>query len=165
MTTPESPLAHSHAPMLHAMAERLGQPAIRAAARRPGVSGVLRVIAHYYDHRAHDSVATVRRMATGEAALEMAYDHALGGRVLTRALEAERFEACWRDLLGLGFDRMPDQPGLPLYDAADLWLVERAAGGFAHSVLLMPTAQADPHRALVRLIRRALPEMVRELSG
>lgn len=164
MTTPESPLARSHAPMLHALVERLGQPSLRETARRPGVSGVLRVIAHYFDHRAHDSVATVRRMATGEIALELAYERALGGHVLTHPLDARRFEEFWRELLGLGFDRMPDQPGLPIYDAADLWLVERAAGGFAHSVLLLPGAEAAPHASLVRLIRRALPELVRELG-
>jgi hypothetical protein len=159
----DSTLTHSMVPVLRALAERLQQKPVAQVARMPGVGAVYRVTAHYFDRRAHDSVATLCKLAIGSFPLEMAYDHALNDRIITRTVPRERFEALNRSILTLGFDQLGDMPDLPMFDAVDLWLIERAAGTFVHSVLLAPAQAADRHALLTDAVRTHVPEMVREI--
>jgi hypothetical protein len=174
----DSPLFTSHAPLLRAIAERLGLPPLAAVARAPGINGALRVTVHYADRRSRDSVATLTR-TTARAGrtssesgvlLDVVYDRALNQRHLQYALPIERYEVVMRALQAIGFDRMADQPDLPTYDTVDLWLVQRAAGTFFHDViaapaLVAPTAFGEPYARLVNAIRNGLAEAVREIPS
>lgn len=62
-----------------------------------------------------------------------------------------------------GFDRLSDQPELPLH-GLDLWLLERAAGTFVHSVIVAPQTATGQHAALVAAVREYLPEALREVA-
>ncbi|MBW4436564.1 MAG: hypothetical protein KME04_05490 [Pleurocapsa minor GSE-CHR-MK-17-07R] len=162
----DSPLSHSHAPSLRALAERLGIPTVAKLARQPGVSSVFRVTAHYHDRRARDSVATLVRRNTGAPVLEVVYDRLFEHKPIVHALTGERYQTFYAAAMSIDFDRMTDQPGIPPYDVTDVWLVERAAGTFAREVLVAPTlALEGKHAMLVNAIRHGLPELVREASG
>jgi len=50
---------------------------------------------------------------------------------------------------------------LPAYNLTDLWLIERAAGTFAHSVILAPELARDEYSKLVNAVKNGLPEALR----
>lgn len=156
------PLLGYHVPLLRAVADEIGLPTVAALARQPGASEVCRVTAHYYDRRACDSVGTVIKWMTGGAVLEMIYRHALDHKPLVYPVDADRARALLTALKTAGFDKLDDQPNLPARDAADVWLIERAAGTFYHSVVVAPEiVQTAAHRALMDAVRRHLPEALR----
>ncbi len=159
--TDASPLSHSHVPALRALAERLGLPTVGKLARTPGASAIYRVTARYHDRRAKDSVATLRKMVTGEIVIEAVFDRALNQKVLVHAVTRDQFDIFNTAILGMGFDRLHDQPDIPLYDVVDMWLVERAAGTFTHGILIAPNEARDKHAQVVNAIRHGMPEMIR----
>ncbi|NDJ60144.1 MAG: hypothetical protein GYB67_03415 [Chloroflexi bacterium] len=152
------------APLLRAVAESLHLPKITAVAREPGMQAVYRITIHYYDRRFCDSVGTLRHKLTTGAALTMHYQRALSDKPLTHTLLPRRCQEWAHTLQRLRFDSLPDQPGLPDYDATDLWLIERAAGSFTKSVIVAPDLATGGHADLVAAVRAHLPETLRAVK-
>ncbi|MGQ9909489.1 MAG: hypothetical protein ACUVS2_11705 [Candidatus Flexifilum sp.] len=156
-----------HAPLLRAVAERLHLPTVLTIARAAGVIGVWRVTVHYCDGRHPDSVTTLIRRTGGGTTLERRSQR-LDDRPIVRPMSDARWETFTRALTGLRFDSLADQPDLPVYDTTDLWLIERAAGIFVHSVIVAPDrADAvwqqtgrESWARLVSAVRNGLPEAV-----
>lgn len=95
-------------------------------------------------------------------ALEVRYEGLRHLRPVRCALTLDRLTALLLAWQRAGFDRLRDQPGLPLH-GVDLWLLERAAGTFVHSVIVAPQTAAGQHAALVAAVRERLPEALREV--
>lgn len=151
-----------HAPSLLAVAARCGLPTVTQLARRPGMQGVFRVTVGYHDRRARDTVTTITRTAIGTA-LEIAFDGALG-KPLQHLLSGDRYETFARAVLGVGFDHLKDAPNLPAPGKGDVWLIERAAGAYAHGVLIAPDRAEGVFARLVNAVRHGLPEALRQVQ-
>ena len=151
-----------HAALLRSVAERLDQPPVRLLARPPGVRAVYRVTVHYDDRRALDAVTTVRRDSAG-AAFTVRYEGLSHLRPAAQRLALGRLTALAQAWQRAGFDRLYDQPGVTLR-GLDLWLLERAAGTFVHSVIVAPQAAAGGWAALAEAVRLHLPEALREIA-
>ena len=149
------------APLLRGIADQLGLKPISEIARLPGVNEVYRVTVHYFDGRACNSVGTLRVSPTAGIILEMVYQRALASKPIAHTIEQARCEEFVQAIKGIRFDRMPDQPNLPAYNSTDLWLVERAAGTFYHSVILAPQLAQDAYGRLANAVRHGLPEALR----
>jgi hypothetical protein len=152
-----------HAPALRAVAESLGLEPIAQIAKQPGVQAVYRATMLIHDGRASSAAATMKRIGQG-VSLELAYQRALDGRHLVRALPIIRYERLASALAALGFDHLPDQPNLPDRPTADLWMIERAAGTFHRAVILAPALAEGVHLQLADAVRTHLPEALRELA-
>lgn len=152
------------APLLRAIADQLGLKPVTEIARAPGVQEVYRITVQYFDGRACNSVATLRRQ-TGGVVIETAYQRALARKRITHTVNEERYREFAQAVKSLHFDRMRDQPNLPAYNTTDLWLFERAAGTFTHSVILAPELAppltTDTYGRLVNAVRNGLPEALR----
>jgi hypothetical protein len=146
-------------PLLRGIAERIGLPTVAQIALRPGVQAVYRITVHYHDGRACDSTATLLRTTATGIAFEVHFQNALEGKPLTPEIAPKRYEEFVTALQNIGFDRMGDQPDLP--GASDLWLVERGAGTFVHSVVVAPELAKDAHTRLVNAVKNGLPEALR----
>jgi hypothetical protein len=149
-----------HAALLRGVAEYLGLQPVKRLIKTPGMRAVYRVTMVYHDRRALDSVATLCHSRTLELALY--YRGAFGRQPILHPFTETRFEAFTHALQQLHFDKLHDQPNLPLY-GRDLWMVERAAGGFIRSVILAPQIAQGDHAALVEIIKTHLPETLRML--
>lgn len=157
------------APLLRSIAEELQLPPLTEIARQPGTHEVYRITVHYYDGRACNSVATLRGSATQAVMLEVLYQRALNRKPLTHHIEDQRYTAFVKALKSVGFDHLGDQPGLPAHDATDLWLVERAAGTFSHSVIIAPELAPlglvrDNYRRLANAVKNGLSEALRQVK-
>jgi hypothetical protein len=150
-----------HAALLRDIAEQMAQQPVRLLADRPGVRAVYRVTVRYDDRRALDAVTTVTRDGAG-AAFTVYYEGLHHLRPAAQPLPPERFTALAQAWQRAGFDRLHDQPGLPLR-SLDLWLLERAAGTFVHSVIVAPQTAVDGWAALVEAVRQHLPQALREI--
>ena len=83
---------------------------------------------------------------------------------ITHPIEDARYQEFVKAVMGLHFDKLPDQPDLPAYNSTDLWLIERAAGTFSHSVILAPELARDEFSKLVNAVRNGLPEALRQVK-
>ena len=153
-----------HLPILRGVADSLGLETMGAIARQPGVQGVYRVTVHYFDRRASDSVATLERFSFEDATLELQFQRVLRGKALKLPISGARYETFVKALQGLGFDHMDDQPDLPNYSTTDVWLIERAAGTFAHSVIAAPELAKDSYARLVNAVKNGLPEALQQVK-
>jgi hypothetical protein len=151
-----------HAPSLLAIAARCGLPSVGQLARQPGLQGVFRVTVSYHDQRARHTVTTLTRAAVGYG-LEIVFEGAVG-KPLYHPLDPDRFDAFARALVGVGFDRIKDAPDLPAPGKGDVWLIERAAGSFAHGLLLAPDRAEGVYMRLVNAVRHGLPEALRQVK-
>jgi hypothetical protein len=151
-----------HAPTLLAIAARCGLPTVAALARRPGMRGVYRVTVSYYDRRAKDSVTTLTQPGLTPH-LELVFDGAIG-KPLQHTFAPERLRAFADALFSVGFDTLKDAPNLPAPGKGDVWLIERAAGSFAHGILLAPDGATGPYARLVNAVRHGLPEALRRVE-
>ena len=149
------------APLLRSVADQLGLKPISEIARQPGVREIYRVTVHFFDGRACNSVATIRSMPIDGVICENVYQRALNRQPILHHIEDERFKVFVQAVKGLGFDKLPDQSGLPHYHSTDLWLVERAAVTFYHSVILAPDLARDDHAKLANAVKNGLPETLR----
>ncbi|MBK8026930.1 MAG: hypothetical protein IPK19_37475 [Chloroflexi bacterium] len=148
--------------ILRAVLDATGQPPIQTHARLATVSDVVRVVVHYFDGRSRDSVGTLFCTRTG-AYVELRYRDALTGRPLTYPLPETRPSLLLTALRSAGFDKLGDQDPLPKYDASDVWMVERAAGAFAHGLVVAPDLAEVGYAEIVRAIQQHLPEVLRPL--
>lgn len=152
------------APLLRAIADQLGLKSIAEIAKLPGVAGVYRITVHYFDGRACNSVATVRATRTTGVSAEAVYQRALALKPITHRIDDARYEVFVQAVKSLRFDHMRDQPNLPAYNSTDLWMVERAAGTFYHSVILAPELAHDDYARLVNAVRNGLSEALRQVK-
>lgn len=149
--------------ILRGLLDSAGLPSTAQMAQQPGVSDVVRVTVHYYDRRGRDCIATVRCFR-GAASLELRYPTAFGGRPLIYLIDELRPQRLLNALRHAGFDSLVDQTPLPDYDAADAWLIERAAGTFAHSVIVVPALAAGAHAGIAAAVETHLPEAFRLIT-
>lgn len=159
-----APMLGFQAPLLRSVAEQLRLPSVSELARQPGAQEIYRITVHYFDGRACSSVNTLRRTLAGGYVLESAYQRALASKPLTHPIDRERYSDFVRALKSLNFDHMGDQPNLPGYDSTDLWLVERGAGTFTHSVILAPELARETYARLVNAVKHGLPEALRQIK-
>lgn len=149
------------APLLRSIADQLGLPPASEVARKPGVREVFRFTVHYYDGRACNSVATLSVVQTSGVRLENVYQRALNRKPITYPIEDARYAEFVRAVMGIHFDKLPDQPNLPAYNSTDLWMIERAAGTFLHSVILAPEFALNDYSKLTNAVRNGLSEALR----
>jgi hypothetical protein len=152
-----------HAPLLRTVAEGLKLLSIAKIAAQPGVREVYRITVHFFDGRACNSVATLRRSFDGSV-LEVVYQQALGHKPIQHRISDERYDEFFKALKSLDFDKMRDQPNLPEHNTTDLWLIERAAGTFRHSVILAPELAQEDYARLANSVRNGLPEALRQVK-
>lgn len=157
-------LVTPYAAALRRIAERMALPAVPALALQPGVTAIYRVTVYYVDQRAYHTVATVEQSPVKGAVLELRYEGAFGSKALRYTLIPTRYEAFVTDIRSVGFDRLPDAPQLTSKEGViDVWMIERAAGSFYHSVILAPALALGVYATLVAATRAHLPEAVREI--
>ena len=150
--------------LLRLIGDQMKLPPLQKVALLPGISGVYRLTVRYHDRRAYDSVATARRFGRSQPTLEIVYRGLFDHRPLALTLESARYEAFALALQKLRFDQLKDQPDLPTH-GTDLWLLERAAGSFAKSLILAPELAKDSYTDLIEAIRTHIPEMLREVKA
>lgn len=156
-------LVEQYAYILREIAERAELPSVKGIARQPGLKAVYRVTIRHAQGEARNSVATLWRALQKLPQLEVVYAGLFHSRPLVYVIALERYEGFALALQKARFDRLSDQPNVPFH-GVDVWLVERAAGEFYHSVIIAPqTARAD-HVAVYAAVRHYLPEVVREIE-
>jgi hypothetical protein len=160
-----SSLLRNQTGRLRAIAERLGLEPVAALAHQMGVQAVHRVTVRPIDRAISSTVATVRQTRIEGALLTLHFEGALGGKPLVSTFPLARMEALTRALAAADFDRLLDPPDLPVYDTVDLWLIERAAGAFTHSAIVVPGMASGAYAALEAVIRQHLPEALRTLRA
>ncbi len=146
------------------LAARVGVQPLRDVARSPGLTEAYRITVHYSGMRVPDSVSTIRCYRQAAPVMESVYLGFFNHKAIIRRVSSEPFEQFRRGLIALRFDKLTDQPNVPLFDV-DLWLVERAANGFEKGVVIAPMNAADAYARIIELTRRWLPEAVRELQA
>ncbi len=159
-----SSLLGFQAPLLRSVLAACKQPPIRDLAQQPGIQVVYRITIHRFDRRASDSVSTLRTSTTEGAVLETVYQRTPLLNPIWHVIEPADYDEFVKAIAGIGFDKLRDQSGLPDYDATDLWLVERAAGMFVHSVIVAPDLARDQHARLVNAIKHGLPPVLRQVK-
>ena len=155
----------TYAAILRGIARQLGCLPVVEEVNRPGVRAVYRVTVHYPDGRARDAVTTVLRMGGGDVALaQTVYRDWFQQKPLRRRMSLADYDVLTQAFQPSQFDRLPDQPNIPLY-GVDLCLVERGAGSFVKGVIISPQrAEQPPYSTLLDLVRAYLPEAFREIE-
>lgn len=159
-----SVMRHQSAP-LHVIALRLEVAELEAVVRQPSVVEGWRLTVHHHDGRAPDQIATWLKLR-GEDSVPMTTVYRRASEkplMLKHAISAERYQAFVKGARQLNFDKMDDTPDIP-WTGADLWLLERAAGGFHHDVILVPDRAVGAHAALIALLRQHLKEALRTVN-
>jgi hypothetical protein len=148
--------------LLRSIGDQMKLTPLPKVASQPGISAVYRLTVRYHDRRACDSAATLQRWRD-RMALEIVYRGRFDHKPLAITVQPTRYEAFVAALHKLHFDQLNDQQNLPTY-GVDLWLLERAAGSFAKSLILSPELATDVHAALVQAVKTYLPETLREVQ-
>ncbi len=141
----------------------MGMPDLAQAVRKPGISEGFRITVLYHDGRHPNQIATLMWAHDDVASLEVIYRGGRNDPILRYAIAPDRYRTFDRALRQTGFDRLDDQPDLPL-GGVDLWLVERASGSFMHDVVLSPDLVVEPYAGIVRAVRAHLREAVRAIQ-
>lgn len=155
-------LFSNHASTLRGIIEATGVASLREIVAKPGVRGVYRVTVYHGDGDARDTVTTLvdRRGMAGQ--IEVVFRVTFGEQPILHSISEARIEAWVHGLQALHFDKMSDQPNLPLY-GADLWMIERMAGSFYKGVIVSPDVADAEWLALCGMVRMRLPEALREI--
>lgn len=142
---------------------RLDVPDVETVARQPGVVEAFRLTIQYHDARHPDQVATATQSG-GSVKLATFYRHASDEPFnLNYTIPLERFRSLLGTMKKLGFDKLDDSPDLQWY-GVDLWLVERAASGFHHDMIIAPSTAKGVYSEIVNLIREHLRESLRAIN-
>ncbi|MBZ0283020.1 MAG: hypothetical protein K8L97_19945 [Anaerolineae bacterium] len=155
-------MAEYQAFTLRTINDQMGLKPLNQIALQPGVRAVYRLTVRYHDRRARDSAATMLRNGPDGASLEVVYRGLFEHKPVTLKVEQTAYDAFVGALQTMGFDHLPDQPDIPTH-GVDLWLIERAAGGFYKSVVVAPELTGNVYAKLVYLLGKSLPEAVREV--
>jgi hypothetical protein len=159
-----NPLKRPQSEPLRLVAVMLSLPELYTVAQLPGVIDTYRLTQQFHDGRQPNQIATlIRRQGKPGASLSVSYWRP-GEKplVMEYALEQARYEALASALRKQSFDNMDDMPDLPWLNA-DLWMLERAAAGFYHDVILAPATAQGAYLALIETIQLQLKEAVRQV--
>lgn len=157
-------MRHQSAP-LRLIALRLEVAELETVVRAPNVVEGWRLTVHYHDGRAPDQIATWLKLR-GQDAVQMTTVYRRAAEkplTLQHTIPPERYQAFVKGVRRLDFDKLDDMPNIP-WLGADLWLLERAAGGFHHDVILVPDRAEGAHAALIALLRDHLREALRAVN-
>ncbi|MBC8170810.1 MAG: hypothetical protein H7X77_04040 [Anaerolineae bacterium] len=149
--------------LLHNLANRAGVPPLKQVALQPGMKTVWRVTVHYDRVATSHVIVTLKRFGYENVVVETVYPGHFGNQPITRSLQLADYERLTQALQQFDFDKLSDQPNIPFY-GVDVWLVERAAGGFLKSVGFSPQSASGDHARLMALLRQYLPEVTREIA-
>ncbi len=143
--------------------ERTKIPLLKTLAAQPGMKVLYRVIAYYLDGRARHSVATLY----GEAGktdfrLEVVYEGVNQHKPMLHSIRFAHYEALTAAFLRANFDKRVDQE-VTIQRLHTLWMVERAAGTFHHSVIFTPQQPELPYSIIVNALDAYLSEAIREV--
>ncbi|MFZ4815724.1 MAG: hypothetical protein ACOYL5_14410 [Phototrophicaceae bacterium] len=144
--------------LLNTVSTQLHIPDIGQIAREAGVQAAIRITCHYPNQSAPDSVGTLVGWLAQPPRLEVCRLQSPAGST-TYPYSKEQFKAFQMALVELRFDRLEDQPNIPAHGVL-LWLVERAAGGFAKRVLLAPELATDTYQTLIYRLHEYIPQAV-----
>jgi hypothetical protein len=150
----------NHAYTLRTIIKSAGLPPMQEVAKQPGLANAVRVTVYYHDLRAAHSVATLRDLRGQGIGLTVIFLGRLAHKPLTYVVSPSHYNKFVAALQAVRFDTIKDQPNIPL-GGQDLWLVERAAGGFYKSLILAPDVAQAPHSEIVSAVRTFVPGMVR----
>ncbi len=138
---------------------------LRQIARRADVIAAFRVTVYHNHNQTRHTISTLYHERTAkDFRLEVVYHQLFRDQPLRYRLDERRYEAFVGGLRSLRFDHMTDQDKIPMA-APSVWLVERVAAGFYHSVALSPYPVDKTYSALVNLIDAYLPEAVRDVPN
>ena len=146
------------------IALRLRQGEMRHLTQQPGINEAFRVTIQYHAAEHPNQVATLTRGHSSPCALKAVYDKPGKDVHFVYEVEIERYKTLLAALRRVKFDTLDDQPDVP-YFGVDLWLVERASGGFYHDVVLSPESARGFYRELVLAIREHLKEALRAIGA
>lgn len=149
--------------LLHNLADRAGVPPLKQVALQPGMKTVWRVTVHYDRGATSHVIVTVKHFGYENVVVETVYPGHFGNQPIVRTLKLADYEHLTGELQHLNFDKLIDQPNIPFY-GVDVWLVERAAGGFLKSVGFSPQTASGDHARLMDILRQYLPEVVRVIA-
>lgn len=148
--------------VIYGVIERTDAPDIRQLAAKPGCKDVHRVICYYGDASASHSVATLIATIRHEYSLSVIHENRFGHRPLTYNVSPAAYETLTQALTRAHFDRLADQPENAT--SATVWMLERVAGTFHHSVLLCPDEPEPPYSIITNAIDDQIPEAVRKIQ-
>lgn len=149
--------------ILRSIAEQIGLRPVQHLAIEPGVQAAFRVTIYYADRRAVSAVTTVVQSSAPVARCEVVYQGRFDNKPLTRNLDVSQVAMFAKTLRQVGFDSLPDQDTIPLYNA-DLCLVERGANSFTHGVIFSPQVLEGYYTHLYAAVSEFLPESLREIK-
>ena len=150
--------------ILYQLARDLDLPDLMSVARRAGVMSVLQISVFYAERRLRHSVARVIEDQLGEVQMNLVYEGQHRRRPRPFSVARDRFERLTLALRQARFDTLRDQPGISYADHS-LWLIQRAAGGYSHGVIVAPSKPEPPYSSIVNAIDAYLPAAVRELPS
>ena len=148
--------------LVYEAADNFGRPRLSDIARQVGVISALRITAYYPQRRLRHSVACVIEHQREAPRMEIVYEGFNRHRPLQLKLARADWERLMDALHQVKFDRLADQPNLS-YTARSLWLIQRAAGIYCHSVMVTPAVPQLPYAAIVNAIDAYLPQAIREI--
>lgn len=152
----------AYALILRNIAGRIGLTPLKDIAAQPTVKAVFRVTVYHPETEITDAVSTLVAMAK-TIKLSTVYAGRLDHQPLTRQFDGADYDAFVQALSKLRFDRLPDQPFLPVFNAS-LCLVERGAGTFVKDVIFSPDRATDDYGRLLEVLQQFLPEAFREVK-
>ncbi len=146
---------------LRHVAVQIGLDSLQEMVKKPGINEALRLTVVYAEAPARPPDQTVTLIA-GHVERWQELGYLVPGRLVRRldAFDPMRYDAIRRQIMQLGFDRLDDQNAVKLQ--GDVWLLERAAVGYHHDVVLLPGQASNIHLTLVERLRRFWPEAVQE---
>jgi hypothetical protein len=152
-----------YAYILRDAADRAGVLPLKQVIAAPGVKAAFRVIVHFMDQRAVEVITTLTQRQGSDPLVEVVYAGRFGNRPIQRRMSPADYERLTHTLLDLKFDKLIDQPQVPVF-GIDLCMVERGSGGYLKGVIFAPQTADGVYASLYNAIRAYLPEAVREVT-
>lgn len=146
---------------LRIVAARLNLPSLRDVVRQPGVGEAFRLTILYHDTRYPNQVATLTHALDESVLLNVAY-HSNPPSQRRHNIGLPRYRLLDKALRRLNFERLDDQPDLPLA-GVDLWLVEHVRGTYARDAVIAPAMASGVYADLWEVLLMHLGEAVQPL--
>ena len=127
-----------------------------------GVQEALRLSRRFDDGRALDSLADLRIMNTS-GDLRVYFRGAFSSKPLRYPIDHSTIKRLQHRLNEASFDYTRDVERLPLA-TPEIWLIERAAGAYSHSLLVSPHSEVRSHAAIIAAVSEAIPQALREIQ-
>ncbi|MGJ3240079.1 MAG: hypothetical protein ACFE0Q_15335 [Anaerolineae bacterium] len=152
-----------HGTTIRRVIERLNLPSLKYIAQQPGIQDVFRVIVHYVDGRAYDSVSTlVYEVGRDNAHLETIYAGFYDNQPIKRQIARTRYQQFITVLQRAKFDTLYF-PNDTLLHTATVWAIERATASFSHLLILTPHCNQPPYCEIINAVDGYITEAIREI--